>query len=274
MNKKIRLDLLLVKKGIFPTREKARGSIMAGLVSVNGQRSDKPGQVYIEEVEIGIKGTLCPYVSRGGMKLEKALREFNIKVKESIVLDIGASTGGFTDCMLTNGASRVYAVDVGYGQLAWKLRNDQRVINIERTNARYISSDHIPEHVNIISLDVSFISLTKILPVAREFLLPGGKIIALVKPQFEAGKNQVGKGGVVKKKEVHIKVLNDIVSFCNTIELYPVGIDYSPLQGPAGNIEFLLCLDRMKENIVNISDKIVNCVTKAHEEFFTVTSEQ
>lgn len=270
MNKKIRLDLLLVKKGIFPTREKARSSIMAGLVYVNGQRFDKPGQACIEEAEILVKGSLCPYVSRGGMKLEKALREFNINVTGAIVLDIGASTGGFTDCMLTNGASRIYAVDVGYGQLAWKLRNDERIVNIERTNARYISSDHIPEHVNIISVDVSFISLTKILPAAREFLLPDGKIIALVKPQFEAGKNQVGKGGVVRKKEVHIKVLNDIVSFCNTIDLYPAGIDYSPLQGPAGNIEFLLYLDRMNEHIVNIniSDKIVNCVTKAHEEFF------
>jgi len=268
MNKKIRLDLLLVQKGIFPTREKARSSIMAGLIYVNGQRYDKPGQTCNEEAEIVIKGSFCPYVSRGGLKLEKALMAFNINISGAVCLDIGASTGGFTDCMLVNGASRVYAVDVGYGQLAWKLRNDERVINIERTNARYISSDHIPEHVNIISVDVSFISLTKILPVAREFLLPDGKIIALVKPQFEAGKNQVGKGGVVRKKEVHISVLNDIVSFCNTVGLYPEGIDYSPVQGPAGNIEFLLYLDRVKENIVNISDKIINCVEKAHEEFF------
>lgn len=267
MNKKIRLDLLLLQKGMFPTREKARSSIMAGLVYVNGQRFDKPGQTCSEEAEIVIKGSFCPYVSRGGMKLEKALRVFNINVTGAICLDIGASTGGFTDCMLIYGASRVYAVDVGYGQLAWKLRNDKRVINIERTNARYISSEQIPEHVSIISVDVSFISLTKILPVAREFLLPDGKIIALVKPQFEAGKNHVGKGGVVRKKEIHIKVLNDIVSFCNSINLYTAGIDYSPLQGPAGNIEFLLCLDRMKEHIVNISDTIVDCVEKGHKEF-------
>ncbi|MEQ8189630.1 MAG: TlyA family RNA methyltransferase [Candidatus Eremiobacterota bacterium] len=267
MNKKIRLDLLLVQKGMFPTREKARSSIMAGLIYVNGQRYDKPGQTCNEEAEIVIKGSFCPYVSRGGLKLEKALRAFNINISGAMCLDIGASTGGFTDCMLVNGASRVYAVDVGYGQLAWKLRNDERVVNIERTNARYISSDHIPELVNIISVDVSFISLTKILPVTREFLLPDGKIIALVKPQFEAGKHQVGKGGVVRKKEVHIHVLNDIVSFCNTVGLYPAGIDYSPVQGPAGNIEFLLYLDRGKENIVNISDKIIKCVEKAHEEF-------
>ncbi|HPZ07299.1 MAG TPA: TlyA family RNA methyltransferase [Candidatus Eremiobacteraeota bacterium] len=267
MSKKLRLDILLLKRSIFPTREKARSAIMAGRVFVNGHRTDKPGHAFSEDAEIELKGNSCPYASRGGLKLEKALSVFSVDLKDKIAIDIGASTGGFTDCMLKKGIERVYAVDVGYGQLAWSLRQDERVVNIERKNARYLTSDDIPEKVHIITIDVSFISLTKILPVVKEFLLPKGHIISLIKPQFEAGKEYVGKGGVVKRKEAHIKVLTDIISFSSDIGLSLRGLDYSPLQGPAGNMEFLIYLDTSGFTESNIQVKIENCVLKAHEKY-------
>jgi len=264
MNKKTRLDILLVNRNIYPTREKAKRAIMAGMVIIDGQIADKPGQSYSEEVEITTKGDTCPYVSRGGLKLEKAITIFNIDCNGRVAVDIGASTGGFTDCLLKHGIKRVYAVDVGYGQIAWEIRQNPAVIVIERTNARYLSSDHIPEKVHIITMDVSFISITKILPVARNFLLEDGKIITLIKPQFEAGKNQVGKGGVVKKKEVHLDVLNNIFSFCNDSGIYVTALDFSPVLGPAGNMEFLASIELTPGDVKIDPEK---CVTEGHVYF-------
>jgi len=271
MKKKVRLDTLLVKRGFFPSREKAKTSLMAGLVFVNGERASKGGQSYPEDADIEIRGKACPYVSRGGIKLKRALESFSVNVKNCVAIDMGASTGGFTDCMLQEGALRMYAVDVGYGQLAWNLRQDRRVTVLERINARYLEKSHIPEEVDIITIDVSFISLTKILPVARDFLKEEGKIIALVKPQFEAGRENVGRGGVVRKKEIHGAVLEDILLFSSRSGFEVKGLDHSPLKGPAGNIEFLLYLIK-RDDFPDISreeleSRIELCVAKAHEFF-------
>lgn len=249
---KERLDILLVKKGCFTSREKARSSIMAGLVNVNGFREDKPGSRFDEDCEIEIKQSLNPYVSRGGLKLVKAIKEFNIRLEGKIALDIGASTGGFTDCMLKNGAVKVYAIDVGYGQLAWELRNDVRVVNMERTNIRYVKHEDISELADFASIDVSFISLRKVLPVVWELLNAAGEVLCLIKPQFEAGREKVGKHGVVRDIGVHKSVVEDMIGFSKTVGFSIRGLTYSPIKGPEGNIEYLLYLaklDGMENNL-------------------------
>lgn len=237
---KLRLDQLLYKRGITDSREKARALILEGKVIVNGQKIEKPGTMVDETIEIKIYGETLPYVSRGGLKLEKALKEFSIDVKDKVAMDIGASTGGFTDCLLKHGAKRVYAVDVGYGQLAWKLRNDPRVIPIERTNIRYMPKKRIPEEVDIVTVDVSFISLKLVVPKVLEFIKPQGEIIALIKPQFEVGRGEVNKGGVIRDPEKRKKVVQEIKSFFESLNLKVIGIIESPIPGQKGNIEYLI----------------------------------
>lgn len=240
---KKRLDVLLVEQGIAPSREKAKALIMAGSVMVDGDRADKAGEFYeSEQVKIELIGNRLQYVSRGGLKLEKAMSLFPIELNQKICMDIGASTGGFTDCMLQNGASKVYAIDVGYGQLAWSLRTDSRVINLERTNIRYLETDKVPDKIDFISIDVSFISLTLVLPVVKKFLKSGGQAVCLVKPQFEAGKGKVGKKGVVREPYIHFEVLKKILDYCNQNGFEVAGMTFSPVKGPEGNIEYLYYL--------------------------------
>lgn len=239
---KERLDVLLVKKQFARSREKAKAIIMSGIVYVDGQKEDKAGAVFSEEAEIEIRGNTLPFVSRGGLKLDKAFRVFSIDVKDMTCLDIGASTGGFTDCMLQNGAAKVYAVDVGHGQLDWKLRNDPRVVCMEKTNFRYVTNEQIPEEIEFAATDVSFISLTKILPAAKELLKPGAYMVCLIKPQFEAGREKVGKKGVVTDSKVHEEVVEKIENFAASIGFRIAGLDFSPIKGPEGNIEYLLYL--------------------------------
>lgn len=239
--RKERIDVLLVERGLYETREKAKAAVMAGLVQVAGERCDKPGTKIPEDVAITVKGEVHPYVSRGGLKLEKALRVFEIDLAGRVMMDIGASTGGFTDCALKNGARLVYAIDVGYGQLAWTLRQDERVVVMERTNFRHMDPDTFEhERPNAASIDVSFISLKLILPVLYRFLAPGGDVVALVKPQFEAGKEKVGKNGIVRDPEIHEAVLTDIGQFASGLGYALKGLDYSPITGGEGNIEFLM----------------------------------
>ncbi|UYZ11886.1 TlyA family RNA methyltransferase [Brevibacillus sp. WF146] len=239
--KKERVDVLLVERGLFETREKAKAAVMAGLVLVGGERCDKPGTKIPEDTPIAVKGEVHPYVSRGGLKLEKALRVFGIDLNGRVMMDIGASTGGFTDCALQHGARRVYAIDVGYGQLAWSLRQDERVVVMERTNFRHMDPDAFEhERPDAASIDVSFISLKLILPVLYRFLQPGGDVVALVKPQFEAGKENVGKNGIVRDPDIHEAVLVDIGQFAVSIGFSLQGLDYSPITGGEGNIEFLM----------------------------------
>ena len=242
--KKTRLDLLLFEKGLAPSREKAKALIMAGQVFVNQVKIDKPGTLVDSTSLVEIKGSILPYVSRGGLKLEKAIRVFALDIKDKVVMDIGASTGGFTDCALQNGARKVYAIDVGYGQLDWSLRQDPRVINLERINARYLNPEIIPEFVDIITIDVSFISLEKILPVLQPFLKVNGWVLALIKPQFEAGREKVGKKGVVKDPAIHKEVIGRITQKAFEIGYTPRGLDFSPITGPEGNIEYLLWLEK------------------------------
>lgn len=243
---KERLDTILVKRGYFQSREKARGSIMAGVVFVNNEKVDKPGAKFAQDVSIEIKSNINPYVSRGGLKLEKAINVFNIDLKGKTAIDIGASTGGFTDCMLKNGAVKVFAVDVGYGQLAWELRKDERVVCMERTNIRYVKPEDIGMLTDFASIDVSFISLKKVLPVAKELIKDQGEILCLVKPQFEAGREKVGKHGVVREPEIHREVIESTVSFALEIGLKVRGLTYSPIKGPEGNIEYLLYLSKQE----------------------------
>ncbi|MDA5106993.1 TlyA family RNA methyltransferase [Brevibacillus thermoruber] len=239
--KKERVDVLLVERGLFETREKAKAAVMAGLVLVGGERCDKPGTKIPEDTPIAVKGEVHPYVSRGGLKLEKALRVFGIDLNGRVMMDIGASTGGFTDCALQHGARRVYAIDVGYGQLAWSLRQDERVVVMERTNFRHMDPDAFEhERPDAASIDVSFISLKLILPVLYRFLESDGDVVALVKPQFEAGKENVGKNGIVRDPDIHEAVLVDIGQFAVSIGFSLHGLDYSPITGGEGNIEFLL----------------------------------
>jgi 23S rRNA (cytidine1920-2'-O)/16S rRNA (cytidine1409-2'-O)-methyltransferase len=240
--KKERIDILLVDKGLVPSREKAKSCIMAGLVFVQGERIEKAGTPVSVDADIHLQEDALPYVSRGGLKLEKALHEFHIDLTGKIMMDIGASTGGFTDCALKHGAAKVYAIDVGYGQLAWSLRQDPRVVSLERTNIRYVTNEQIPEAVDFISIDVSFISLEKVLPVAGRFLKADGQIVALIKPQFEAGRDKVGKKGVVRDPLVHYEVIFRILQTAGQLGLYPQGLTYSPVKGPEGNIEYLLML--------------------------------
>ncbi len=244
---KDRLDVLLVEKGFFPSREKAKASIMAGIVYVDGQRSDKAGNMVDTEAIITVKSNLCPYVSRGGLKLEKSMKKWNFDLIDKVCMDIGASTGGFTDCMLQNGASKVYAVDVGYGQLDYKLRTDSRVVNMEKCNIRYIDKETI-EPLDFISIDVSFISLKLIFPVAAAMLKENGKLVCLIKPQFEAGREQVGKKGIVRDRKVHVQVVENVIKYAVDNGLNPTDITYSPVTGAKGNIEFLLYVDGKGKN--------------------------
>lgn len=237
---KERLDVLLVSQGLAETREKAKAAIMAGLVQVNGQPADKPGTQYDEEATVTVLGKACPYVSRGGLKLEKAIRETGLALSGAVCADIGASTGGFTDCMLQNGATRVYAIDVGYGQLDWKLRNRPDVINMERTNIRTVNPATFPEPLDFASVDVSFISLKLVLPVVMALLGPKGRVICLIKPQFEAGREHVGKNGVVRNPETHVRVLEAIITLVQGLGADIDYLTFSPIKGPKGNIEFLM----------------------------------
>ena len=244
---KERLDVLLVKLGYAPSREKAKAVIMSGNVFVDGQREDKAGAVFGEDAQITVKENPLKYVSRGGLKLEKAMREFPISLEGGICMDIGASTGGFTDCMLQNGAAKVYAVDVGHGQLAWKLRCDERVVCMERTNFRYMTREDIPDELDFASVDVSFISLTKILLPARRLLKPSGQMVCLIKPQFEAGREKVGKKGVVREKSTHLEVIRMVMDFAESLGFEALNLEFSPIKGPEGNIEYLLYLQNRPE---------------------------
>ena len=241
---KIRLDVMLVEKGLQESRQKAQATIMSGLVFVNGQRVDKPGTQIAPDAALEIRGNTLRYVSRGGLKLEKAMDRWPIDLQNAVCMDIGASTGGFTDCMLQNGARKVYAVDVGYGQLAWSLRSDERVVCLERTNARYLSHEIVPEEPDFSSVDVSFISLKLILPAIASVLKANGQVVCLIKPQFEAGKDKVGKKGVVRDPAVHLEVLEHFLDHAKENNFTVLDITYSPIRGPEGNIEYLgyLCL--------------------------------
>lgn len=245
---KERLDVLLVKQGLAESREKAKAIIMSGNVFVQGQREDKAGAMFDEsKVQITVKGSSLKYVSRGGLKLEKAMESFPIKLKDTVCMDIGASTGGFTDCMLQNGANKVYSVDVGHGQLAWKLRCDDRVVCMEKTNFRYMVRDDIADDLDFASVDVSFISLTKILIPARNLLKANGEMVCLIKPQFEAGREKVGKKGVVREQSVHREVICKVVDFADLIGFDVLGLTYSPIKGPEGNIEYLVYIRKNQE---------------------------
>lgn len=243
---KKRLDLILTDRNMFPSREKARASIMAGLIYVDGIMTDKPGTAVSEDAEITVKEDLCPYVSRGGLKLEKALDLFGFTIEHAKCVDIGASTGGFTDCMLQKGAEKVYCIDVGYGQLDWKLRNDERVVNMEKCNVRYLDVDTVGRDVDLISIDVSFISLKLVFPVAAQLLADTGSLVCLVKPQFEAGRSQVGKKGIVRDPAVHREVIENVIAYGEANGLYAHGLTYSPVTGTKGNIEYLLYLTKQR----------------------------
>lgn len=261
---KDRLDILLVKKGLAESREKAKAIIMSGIVYVDGQKEDKAGQTFPETVNIEVRGNTLKYVSRGGLKLEKAMECFDVSVKDKVCMDIGASSGGFTDCMLQNGAIKVYAVDVGHGQLAWKLRNDERVVVMEKTNIRYVKPEDIGESIDFASIDVSFISLSKVLPTAYNLLRDDGEIVALIKPQFEAGREKVGKKGVVREKSTHIEVIQNCFEYAKLNGFLVEELEFSPVKGPEGNIEYLYHLIKGGEGDVDIDiDAVVN---KAHEE--------
>lgn len=246
-DKKVRLDLYLFENGFTESREKAKALIMSGIVYVNDQKELKPGRDIKSDDVVEVRGSTLKYVSRGGLKLEKAMQEFPIDLKDYICMDIGASTGGFTDCMLQNGAKKVYSIDVGYGQLAWKLRSDERVVNLERTNFRYVTHEQIPENIDFASVDVSFISLKIILPVMYELLKDDGEAVCLIKPQFEAGREKVGKKGVVRDVNVHTEVIENIVSFAASQKFIVSGLSYSPVKGPEGNIEYLIFLKKSND---------------------------
>ena len=237
--KKVRLDQLVYEQGHTESRERAKTTIMAGLVFVNGQRADKPGMAVSPDVQLEVRGSALPFVSRGGYKLDKALKVFPVDPAGKICLDCGASTGGFTDVLLQHGAAKVYAVDVGYGQLAWKLRTDERVVNLERTNLRYVTREQIPDPIDLAVMDVSFISIRLIIPALRQLLKPEADLICLIKPQFEAGRDDVGKKGVVRDSEVHVRVVSEILAFAENEGLSVLGLDFSPIRGPEGNIEYI-----------------------------------
>ncbi len=269
MAQKERLDIILTKREYFSSRSKAKRAIMAGKIYVDNQLVDKAGTQINKEADIRIKGRKIPYVSRGGLKLEKAIEVFKIDVQDKSAIDIGASTGGFTDCLLQNGAKKVYSIDVGYGQLAWKLRQDDRVEVMERCNFRYLTPEDLSVKVPLIVTDVSFISLKLIIPPALEFLSENGEFVGLVKPQFEAGKERVGKNGLVKDKKVHIDVLEEISDFINELGIYLVDLDYSPVTGASSkNIEFLIHIknNEQNNNMSNWKNKIINIVEKAHKD--------
>jgi len=267
---KKRLDVELVDRGLVQSRERAKVVIMEGLVYVNGQKSDKAGTPVKEDDRIEVRGETLRYVSRGGKKLEKAMQVFPVVLEGCTCMDIGASTGGFTDCMLQNGAVKVYAVDVGYGQLAWSLRTDERVVNLERTNIRYITEEQVPQPVDFISVDVSFISLTLVLPVAHRLLKDGAQMVCLVKPQFEAGKDKVGKKGVVRDPQIHREVIRKVIDCAAELGFWVRGLDFSPIKGPEGNIEYLLFLQKPQQEALPpeetvAEEQIAGVVDSAHQ---------
>lgn len=244
---KERLDVLLVKRGLAESREKAKAVIMAGLVYADGQKEDKAGTTFADTVKLEVRGNTLKYVSRGGLKLEKAMTHFGLSLEGKVCMDVGASTGGFTDCMLQNGAVKVFAVDVGHGQLAWKLRQDERVVCMEKTNIRYLLPEMIPEKIDFASIDVSFISLTKVLGPVKALLAKEGQVVCLIKPQFEAGREKVGKKGVVREKSVHLEVIQMVMDFAVSIGFEVLNLEFSPIRGPEGNIEYLLYLQNHPE---------------------------
>lgn len=245
---KERLDVLLVKHNLAESREKAKALIMSGIVYVNGQKEDKAGTTFEETAPIEVRGSTLKYVSRGGLKLEKAMDRFGVRLDGKICMDVGASTGGFTDCMLQNGAVKVYSVDVGHGQLAWKLRNDERVVCMEKTNIRYVTPEDIADPIGFASIDVSFISLTKVLGPVKALLEDNGQIVCLIKPQFEAGREKVGKKGVVREPAVHLEVIDMVIDYALSIGFEALNLEFSPIKGPEGNIEYLLYLQKHPED--------------------------
>ena len=261
---KKRLDVLLTERGLAESREKAKTIIMSGIVYVNNQKEDKAGAMFPEDCSLEVRGQTLRYVSRGGRKLEKAMKSFPIDLHDAVCMDVGASTGGFTDCMLQNGAKKVYAVDVGHGQLAWKLRNDPRVVCMEKTNIRYVTPEDIGEAVDFVSIDVSFISLTMVLGPVQDILKPEGHVAALIKPQFEAGREKVGKKGVVREKSTHMEVIEKVILYARSIGFSVEGLDYSPIRGPEGNIEYLVYLGHGEDHF----DMALTgaAVDRAHEE--------
>ncbi len=263
---KERLDVLLVNRGLAPSREKAKAMIMEGNVFVDQQREDKAGASFDVEAKIEVRGNTLKYVSRGGLKLEKAMTHFGITLDGKVCMDIGASTGGFTDCMLQNGAVKVYAVDVGYGQFAWKLRQDERVVCMEKTNIRYVTPEDIADRLDFASVDVSFISLTKVLGPARALLTDNGEMVCLIKPQFEAGREKVGKKGVVRDKAVHEEVIEKVISFAMEIGFEVLNLEYSPIKGPEGNIEYLVYIRKADEGRKEENVDIHAVVEAAHGE--------
>lgn len=265
MSEKQRLDVAVFERGYAETREKAKALIMAGSVYLNGQKALKGGATVKETDVIEVRGAVNPYVSRGGLKLHKAVASFGLELKDCICMDIGASTGGFTDCMLQNGASKVYSIDVGYGQLAWKLRCDERVVNLERTNFRYVTREQIPEEIDFASVDVSFISLKLILPVMHTLLKEGGKSVCLIKPQFEAGKENIGKKGVVRDKSVHADVIAKITEFAAENGFAVIDVDFSPIKGPEGNIEYLMFIEKREKGEMLWSGSAAELADKSHE---------
>ena len=266
--KKERLDVLLVNKGLAESREKAKRTIMAGIVYVDGQKEDKAGTTFDPEVSIEVRGNVLPYVSRGGLKLEKAIKEFGVSCEGKVCLDIGASTGGFTDCMLQNGAVKVFAIDVGHGQLDWKLRNDERVVCMEKTNIRYVTPEDLGEKASLVSIDVSFISLKLVLPVVKTLINDDCQVVCLIKPQFEAGRDQVGKKGVVRDKKVHTEVIEKTLSFAYSIGFVLKGLTFSPIKGPEGNIEYLAELvpgESEETDLTWLHDEAVKIVDASHD---------
>ena len=264
MKNKKRLDVLLVEQGYADSRTKAQAIIMSGQVYVDGQKADKPGMSFDEALSIEVRGAACPYVSRGGLKLEKALRDFGVDPTGYVCSDSGASTGGFTDCLLQQGASKVFAIDVGYGQLDWKIRSDPRVVVMERTNVRYVTPEQLGEPLDLSVIDVSFISLKIVLPVIKSFLKPtSGQVLCLIKPQFEAGKDKVGKKGVVREPQTHVEVLDSFVELADSLDFKILGLTFSPVKGPEGNIEFLAHLTLADTQ--GIRPDTAQVVSQAHE---------
>lgn len=271
---KERLDVLLTERGFFDSREKAKAVIMAGEVFVNGQREDKAGSKFDREAEIEVKGKVLKYVSRGGLKLEKAVEVYGLDLMDKTCIDIGSSTGGFTDCMLQNGAAKVYAIDVGTNQLAWKLREDKRVVSMEKTNIRYVTEEDIPEKADFASVDVSFISLTKVLPVAVNLLKDEAYMVCLIKPQFEAGREKVGKKGVVRDFAVHKEVIELVINFAIDLNFFIKGLTFSPVKGPEGNIEYLLYMQKRNEKMSGAeTDKIIKDIEKVVDEAKTTLNQ-
>ncbi len=263
---KERLDILLVRQGLAASREKAKAIIMTGNVFVNGQREDKAGSTFDDKSQIEVKGHVMKYVSRGGYKLEKSIPQFNLDLQDKVCMDVGSSTGGFTDCMLQNGAVKVFAIDVGTNQLAWKLRQDERVVSMEKTNIRYVTPEDIGEEVDFVSIDVAFISLTKVLLPVKQLMKKDAQMVCLVKPQFEAGREKVGKKGVVRDRKVHEEVIRNVANYAKEIGFIPCGLDYSPIKGPEGNIEYLLYLKNSAdaEGLADLEERIIDTVEKSH----------